>query len=55
MVLIYCPFFKGSDAELFNRFTNTIKEKRAELFGPNVRFISEPGRYFAAASRIFIT
>lgn len=42
--------FSGSDAALFNRFTDTIKTKRAELFGPNVRFISEPGRYFAAAS-----
>eukprot|EP00026_Physarum_polycephalum_P008533 Phypoly_transcript_08621.p1 GENE.Phypoly_transcript_08621~~Phypoly_transcript_08621.p1 ORF type:complete len:437 (+),score=68.94 Phypoly_transcript_08621:41-1351(+) len=42
--------FSGSDAELFQRFTNVIKEKRAELFAPNVRFISEPGRYFAAAS-----
>lgn len=42
--------FSGSDAELFNRFTNTIKEKKAELFAPNVKFISEPGRYFAAAS-----
>jgi len=42
--------FSGSDAELFQRFTNVIKEKRAELFGPNVTFISEPGRYFAASS-----
>lgn len=42
--------FSGSDNEMFMRFANVIKTKRAELFGPDVRFIAEPGRYFAAAS-----
>jgi len=42
--------FSGSDTELFYKFTNTIKQKKAELFDPSVKFIAEPGRYFAAAS-----
>jgi len=42
--------FSGSDHEMFVRFANVIKTKRTELFGPGVRFIAEPGRYFAAAS-----
>jgi ornithine decarboxylase len=42
--------FSGSDSEMFTRFANVIKTKRAELFDPSVRFIAEPGRYFAATS-----
>jgi len=42
--------FSGSDDEMFVRFTNVIKAKKTELFDPSVRFIAEPGRYFASMS-----
>jgi ornithine decarboxylase len=42
--------FSGYNTALFQRCADLIRQKLDELFGvfPNVRFIGEPGRYFAS-------